>query len=375
MRVFKKSKTHRIIKAFPRFLVIGAGHGGLAMAGHLALKGFKVNLYNRNRNRIKLIRSRGGIEVYGQFHGFGRLRKVSNDIGEVIDNVDVIMVVVPATAHKDIVQVCGPYLRKNQIVVLNPGRTGGALEFYNTLKKIGIKEKITIVETQTFLYASRNIGPGEVKIFRMKNVVPLAALPATKTKKVLRVLNLAYPQFIPAKNVLKTSLDNMGAIFHPALTILNGGWIEATQGDFDYYTEGVTPSVSKIMEKLDEERIEVARALKLKPMSAKEWVKIAYNVKGETFYEVIRNNIGYKGIKAPSHLDHRYIFEDVPASLVPIASIGEYMGIKTPTINTFIHLASIIHDTDYWKIGRSIETLGLKGKTLDEIYRLVTVGE
>ncbi len=30
-----------------KFCVLGAGHGGLAMAGHLAIKGFTVNLYNR----------------------------------------------------------------------------------------------------------------------------------------------------------------------------------------------------------------------------------------------------------------------------------------------------------------------------------------
>ena len=30
-----------------KIAVLGAGHGGLAMAGHLALMGHKVNLFNR----------------------------------------------------------------------------------------------------------------------------------------------------------------------------------------------------------------------------------------------------------------------------------------------------------------------------------------
>ena len=37
------------------YAVIGAGNGGIAMAGYLALQGFKVNLYNRTKERIKLL--------------------------------------------------------------------------------------------------------------------------------------------------------------------------------------------------------------------------------------------------------------------------------------------------------------------------------
>ena len=32
--------------------VLGAGHGGLAMAGHLALMGHSVNLFNRGEERL-----------------------------------------------------------------------------------------------------------------------------------------------------------------------------------------------------------------------------------------------------------------------------------------------------------------------------------
>ncbi|MEW5760895.1 MAG: NAD(P)-binding domain-containing protein, partial [Candidatus Thermoplasmatota archaeon] len=36
----------------PRFAVLGAGHGGLAMAAHLAVMGFEVNIFNRSKERI-----------------------------------------------------------------------------------------------------------------------------------------------------------------------------------------------------------------------------------------------------------------------------------------------------------------------------------
>ena len=43
-----------------KFAVIGAGHGGKAIAAHLALKGFPVKLYNRTLSKIIPIIKMGG---------------------------------------------------------------------------------------------------------------------------------------------------------------------------------------------------------------------------------------------------------------------------------------------------------------------------
>ena len=155
------------------------------------------------------------------------------------------MVVTPSSAHADVAAACAAHLSDGQIVVLNPGRTCGAIEFTKVLRDNGCTADVTVAETGTFIYASRSDGPAQARIFRIKEAVPLAALPASRTPRVLETLCTAYPQFIDGGNVLKTSLDNMGAIFHPALTLLNAGWIEATHGNFQFYVDGVTPSVAR----------------------------------------------------------------------------------------------------------------------------------
>jgi opine dehydrogenase len=63
--------------------------------------------------------------------------------------------------------------------------------------------------------------------------------------------------------------------------------------------------------------------------------------------ETIQNQPGYYGIKAPPVLNHRYIFEDVPMSLVPIASLGQRYGVSVQAMDSIIRIASIIHRTDY----------------------------
>src|SRR3972149_2100204 len=67
-------------KAGPKFAVLGAGHGGLAMAGHLAYMGFRVNLWNRTAERIEHIRLRGGIGGRGGGGGEGRFELFRFDL-------------------------------------------------------------------------------------------------------------------------------------------------------------------------------------------------------------------------------------------------------------------------------------------------------
>jgi opine dehydrogenase len=360
-----------------RYTVVGAGHGGKAMAADLAAKGFTVNLYNRTAERITEIVLRGEIELEYE-NGTSRccrLADVTSDIAEALDGASVIMVVVPASGHRFVARSCAPHLRDGQIVILNPGRTGGALEFRQILNQAGCTADVIVAEAGTFIFASRSTGPAQARIFRRKNAVPLAALPATRTGHVLETVCEAYPQFIPVPNVLHTSLDNMGAIFHPALTLLNAGWIERTKGDFQFYTEGVTRSTAHVLEVLDRERVTIAAALGVRARPALRWLRDAYSAKGETLYKAMQGNPGYQGIKAPRNLRHRYIFEDVPFSLVPLASLGKQFGVDTWAVGAMIGLACVVHSTNYYARGRTVEDMGLKGLRVSEVERYVQEGE
>lgn len=359
------------------YTVIGAGHGGKAMTAHLALMGLHVTLYNRTFDHISALKARGGIDLdslEGGPHGFAKVAMVTSDMAEAIATAQMIMVVVPSSAHADVAKTAAPHLKDGQIIVLHPGRTCGALEFAKTLRDNGCTADVTIAEAETFIYASRSDGPAQARIFRIKEAVPLAALPASRTQAVLEAIHPAYPQFIDGVNVLHTGMNNMGAIFHPALTLLNAGWIEATHGDYQFYIDGVTPSVARVLEVLDRERVTVASSLGLRARTAMEWLEMAYNTIGEDLHEAIHNQPGYYGINAPSTLNHRYIFEDVPMSLVPIASIGQRFGVSVRGMDAIIRLACIVHRTDYWRRGRTVDKLGIGDLSVSELTRYVNDG-
>ena len=283
------------------------------------------------------------------------------------------MIVVPAFAHNDIAKTLSPYLKGGQIVVLNPGRTGGAIEFANTLREENIKTEIIIAETQTVLHTCRVIGDG-VRIIAVKKKVPLSAFPGIKTDEVMAILGKVFPQFVKAEDILQTGLSNVGCILHPLPTLLNIGWIETLRTEFKYYYEGITPTISQILELLDQERISVARSLGVEVISTREWLYETYGAKGGTLYEALQNNEYYKTIDAPDTIRHRYLFEDVPTGLVPISSLGALAGVNTPVMNQIIDIASMICNVDFRKTGRTPENLGISGMNVKQLRELVRFG-
>jgi len=341
------------------------------MAGHLAILGYPVKICTRSKERIRSIQQHGAIDVQGKVVGRGIVEKATNEIKEAVEDTDVIMIVVPAMGHRYFAEQCVPHLKSGQVVILNPGRTFGAIEFRQILADKNKAADVTIAEAQTFLYLSRQLDYSTANIFAIKDSVPLAAMPASRTPNVLGVIRKVFPQFVAATNVLETSLDNFGAVLHPGITFFNAGRIEDKHTDFEFYVEGVTPSVAKVLEALDAERVALGQALDVHLHTVSEWLCSAYNSTGRNLYEAVQATPAYRGLKGPKTLMHRYLFEDVPTGLVPMSSLGDLLKVQTPTMDVLTNLACTLHGVDYWKEGRTVEKLGLSGMSAEQIHSLV----
>ena len=358
----------------PSVAVLGAGNAGRALAGDLARLGAEVILWNRTPDHVAEIAAVGGVDVEGEVSGFGKLMLVTSDLGEAVTDADLVMVCVPALGHRDVARECAPYLRDGHVVVLNPGRTFGALEFLHELRSQDCPADVTVAEAATFIFASRSSGPAQSRILRIKQAVPVAAIPCTRTDTVIACLRPWYGQFTPAECTLDTSFANVGAVVHPAITLLNSARIETTHGRFDFYIDGVSPGVARVLEAVDRERLAVAQLLGVPVRSMRDWLVSAYRAEGRDLYEAIQANEGYRGIAAPPTLENRYILEDVPMSMVPMASAGRGFGLKPRAIESMIDLAGLVHETNFWARGRTLDRLGLEGLSPPEIRRVASEG-
>jgi len=359
----------------PRVAVLGGGRGGQATAGHLQLQGFEVSLFSFFDSELEPIRERGGIELTGAVEGLAKPDLLTTSIDRAVAGADVVLSVFPALAHRTLATLLAPCLRDGQMVVLSPGRTGGAIEFARTASAYAISARITLVEAQTFIYATESAGPAAVKVMAVKKRVRVAALPAIHTSAALKVLNQIYPEYAAAQNVLETSLNNVGAVVHPAPMLLSIGTLErsAAGENLSYYRDVLTPSICElVLDKIDAEKVAVAKAFGLDAQSAVDWYHECYEVPGNTIYEVLSNNAPYSGYACPKHLfSDNHVLDEVPNSLVPLASLGELVNVATPTIRAIVDLACQVCDIDFWSQGRTLSRLGIDGKTPEQLIDFV----
>jgi opine dehydrogenase len=355
------------------FAVLGAGCGGQAVAGYLALRGHDVALYNRSRSRVASFRNRGYIEVCGRISGFGALSYIGTDLAAAMADRDVIMVVTTATGHGPLAQKMAPYMQDGQVVLLNPGRTFGALEVSHTLRQADCMADVVVGEASTLAYVARALVPGTAAIKAIKKNVAISAVSAGDTPYLMSRLCGAYPQFTAAASFLETSFGNIGAVFHPAISLLNKDKI-LRKLPFDFYTEGVTRKTGRYIERVDSERCAVAAALGVHPLSVTQWLSSRYGLEPADIYTMLRSNPNYRGVRAPTTLDHRYLWEDVPMGLVPIADAGDALGVDTPAINHLIDEASRMLGGDFRNEGRTLTKLGLPRNRLKEHLANIVAG-
>jgi opine dehydrogenase len=343
------------------------------LSGHLALMGFTVRLYDIFPQTIEAIQSAGGIQVDGVVTGFGKIELATTDIAQAVAGVDIIMIVAPAIAHHDIAVNCAPHLTDSQILFIHPGATGGALEFNQVLLDQRCNKSVTLAEAESLLYTCRSPKPGHATIFGIKNELMVAALPATATQRVVKLLNTAFPQMYAGVNVLATSLGNANAMMHPAPTLLNTSLIESGK-DWLYYWDGITPAIGAFIEALDEERLAVASAFGLKIPGILEWYKVHYGVEGSTLTDTVKQNQAYAEVQGQKTLHTRYLLEDIPTGLVPMAYLGKLAGVEVTRMETVIKLGEFMTGKDLTTSGRSLEKLGLAGMTIREIREYIETG-
>ncbi len=357
--------------------ILGAGNGGCAAAADLTNRGFDVHLYSRSQRTLQPIIDRGGLEMIGVLgEGFMKLAKVTNRIEEAVAGADVIMTTTPTNAFDYFAQILAPLLKKGQVLFFNPGQGGGGLSFHRWLRQYG-GPPVRSVETSSLTYGTRVPEPGKTWIkTKVKNLMT-GAFPSKDTGELVAYVRQLYPVLKPARNVLETTLYDINAIEHPPGMVCNAGWIEHTWGGFRFYYEGLTPSVCRVIEDIDEERLAIIRALNQRTgwdIPVKSFPEIFYEHEYTSVPPTGERGIipaqqaaspGNKVTKCPPTLDDRYMHEDVGYGLVPIREIGNALGVATPYIDALIRIASSLMAQDYFETGITLEKMGLADIPVD----------
>ncbi len=360
--------------------VLGAGNAGYAFSVYLTQRGHNVTLYESDkfRENIDPIIENDGIQSFGELCGFTKIKKVTTNMSEALDDAKLIIVPVPAFAQDFIFEKMIPHLQKGQIILLTPDNTG-SIRLFNLLKKKNMENKVTICGSASMLFVAKRSGlaPGQVNIDGIKNIIRIASMPAKKIDDAKDTLANVFDKLKFNKNVLENSLSNFNHQLHPAPILLNAGRVESKEA-FYFYKEGHTSSIDKVLKQIDEEKINIGRSLGYEIEPFEDIFQSYYKgrcAETDDINEMINSNLCYRNVLSPSSMKSRFIIEDIKYGLVLMSSIGERFNIKTPIIDSIINISSVLNGSDYMSEGITLDKLGFKNMNPKEINDYLQEGK
>lgn len=353
-----------------RIAVLGAGAGGQATAAHLKSCGYDVVLYEQTgfRENADAIAQQGHICLQGalELEAEVEVRVLSGP--DVLRDEELLILVVPSFAQEPFFEHILPGLEARHTLLIVNGNFG-SLVLRQYAERFSKQLECLVGETDSLVYGCIVQQPGVVRVTGIKSALSISALPKERTQELIDVVQGCIPSaLLPANNVLEIGLSNQNMILHCATMLLNVARIETPGQRFSFYSDGVTPSVARIMGEMDRERVLVCTRLGLVASSTLEWLRRTYGVQADSLFQAVVSNPAYRaGPLAPQSFQHRFVTEDVPDLLVPVVSLGELADVDATTIRAIIALTSIVSGVDYFAVGRTADRMGFRGLSVSEI--------
>lgn len=344
-----------------KIAVLGAGNGGCAVAADLCLKGqhevtlVKTSNSMHNDNFTHLLESDGKISMWedGETR-HTRIPHITTDLS-VISESDIIIIYIQTKYHEALVERVIPYLHPDQIVLFNPGYLSTAY-----MLKHSMPEGVIVAEAESSFIDCRIAAPGLIRVGFRNVRNPIGIYPAARKAEAIDKLNqLGFP-FTYLSSVVEAALHNPNLIVHTVGAIMSIPRIEKTKGEYCMYHEVFTPSVWRILEKLDAEKMDILEKLGFDRLPYVEACKFRNSLDDdrdakEVFFWYAAMPTRAKG---PTVVDSRYISEDVPQGLVMLEALGQQLHIATPITTALIELATSALGRDMREEGRSPDKLG-----------------
>ncbi|MEA3378672.1 MAG: NAD/NADP octopine/nopaline dehydrogenase family protein [Nanoarchaeota archaeon] len=349
--------------------IIGAGNGGKAAAGDMALQGKKVRLFEfpEYAANIDMLKEKPQITLQGAVRGTAQLEFITSNLAKTVNGADMIMICTQALTHERVGQELSSLVKPEQSVILNPGSTGGSLYLAHIFRKRGMKELPLLGELHTLTYGCRAKG-NKVDIAVKVGRVLYSTFPANRIDEVGQSLEKLFPGLVRAESVLEAGLNNANPVIHPPIALLNGARFENEGKNMIFYGQGMSPSVAGVIRKLDEERMAILKALGYSARPDPETCVAQGYAESTDYLECYKNGSGFASFTSPDTLNHRYFHEDIGLGLVLYCEMGKLLNVPTPTAQAMVAIGSTISDIDYFaQKKRSLKTLGIAGLSLLEI--------
>jgi opine dehydrogenase len=339
-----------------KIAVLGGGNGAYAAAADLTDKGHEVRFWRRDTAALRSSRTITLKDASGE--KAVSPHTLSTDIGEAVRGAELVFMPDPAFTQADNARRLAPHLADGQVVFLAPG-SFGAYVMARIIRDAGNRADFSFAETGTLPWLTRKHGPTTAAITARATRLPTGVFPAKNREAALSLLKKVFP-VEPVEDALSAALMNAGPIIHPPLILMNAGPLEHFER-WDIHKEGTQPSIRRVTDALDAERIAARQALGYKaphfPLAdhyradGDEWMY------GRRVHQKLTDSKDWH-----EHIvltEHRYMREDVEHGLAFLVSVAEWAGVPCPVARGLLALGSAVVGRDLRATGRTLENLKL----------------
>ncbi|HPG02308.1 MAG TPA: NAD/NADP octopine/nopaline dehydrogenase family protein [Beijerinckiaceae bacterium] len=358
-----------------KIAVLGGGNGSFAAAVDFTLAGHEVALVRREQADVDAHLADGGTitRIDGKGRQTATIASITADIAAAVRGAALILCPAPAFAQNDLARRVAPLLEPGQVVYLPPG-TFGSYIFAKAAHDAGRAKGVCFAETGTLPWLARKQGPYEVRISGRGVRLPTGVFPLVDKAQAFEVIGRAFPRAIEdCGDILSGALMNAGPIIHPPLITMNAGPLEHFDR-WDIHKEGTQPSIRRVTDQLDAERMAVREAFGYGaphfPL-ADHYAKRAWMYEAEAHDTLTDSGDWRERIVLTQH---RYMLEDTRIGLSFLISCAELAGVAAPLAKSFLSIGSAIVGEDFMQTGRTRKTLGLDGMSKDALQSFLSRG-
>ena len=347
-----------------KIAVVGGGNGAYAAAADLAALGHEVRLWRRDAEALK----KSSTLTLKDADGEKQVSvSVSPDLGQALRGAELVFMPDPAFTQADNAKRIAPHLADGQVVFLAPG-TFGSYVMAQIIRDAGNRADFAFAETGTLPWLTRKHSPTTAAITARATRLPTGVYPSKRSEFAFSVIRKAFKSIEPVEDALSGALMNAGPVIHPPLILMNAGPLEHFE-KWDIHKEGTQPSIRRVTDALDAERIAARVALGYKaphfPLAdhyradGDEWMY------GRKVHKKLTDSQDWR--ERIVLTEHRYMREDVEYGLAFLVSVCERAGVPCPVARGLLALGSAVVGRDLRKEGRTLENLGLATADLKAI--------
>ena len=232
-----------------------------------------------------------------------------------------------------------------------------------------IRKKVYLADTNTLPYGASRMGESQVRLENRTQNLILGTFPGRDVEEVAGVVEKLFTkehgyEIRRGQNAIDSILVDYNAITHTPPMVCNAARIELAERPFYLFGKKEnTPSVVRLIERIDRERMAIGKALGLKQWTLEEEIMmVKWNPNGERYvlplYDAIHTPF-LEVCEGPYKLHTRHLEEDIPYGLVTYSSLGKMLGVPTPVTDAIITLSEELLQKDCRAIGRTVESIGI----------------